>query len=102
MNKEYQIKMNEVVDKIYADVINDMADGVQHIARLRTCSAEVLASNHYYLLRSYSTIIAAIPADGMCYDFLRKVYGYTATSAQHIHKFARDYGHGHIATWREV
>ena len=28
------------------------------------------------------------------YDFLRYVYGYTSTSAQHIAKFDKDYGRG--------
>ena len=91
MKKELQKIENDIVlqeiDKINADLKN----GVQFIRRLRTCNACVLASGNYYLLQSYNTIIAAADADGNLYDFLRYVYGYTATSAQHISKFFKDY-----------
>ena len=63
--------------------------------RLRTCQATVYAyeneKGRVYILKSYNTIVAAIGASGRCYDFLRYVYGYTATSAQHISKFFKDY-----------
>ena len=69
-------------------------------ARLRSCSAEVIITSEWYLLRSYSTIVAAIHrGTGICYDALRWVYGYTATSAQHISKFAHDYGATERLTW---
>ena len=91
MKKELQRIENDIVlqeiDKINADLRN----GVQSVSRLRSCNAYVLASSNYYLLKSYSTIVAAIDADGNVYDFLRCVYGYTATSAQHIAKFRNDY-----------
>lgn len=39
------------------------------------------------------SFVACIDKDtDTCADFLREVYGYTATSAQHIAKFERDYG----------
>lgn len=84
--------INAIVEKEYNRVCEDMKNGVQFINRLRSCNAEILASDKYYLLRSYNTIVAAIDADGYCYDFLRLVYGYTATSAQHISKFYHDLG----------
>lgn len=60
--------------------------------RLRNCTAWVYATDEYFILRSYNTIIAAIHRNsGIGYDFLRYVYGYTATSAQHISKFFNDY-----------
>lgn len=63
--------------------------------RLRNCQATVYAYENekcrVYILKSYDTIVAAIGASGRCYDFLRYVYGYTATSAQHISKFFKDY-----------
>lgn len=59
--------------------------------RLRTSSAYVYSIGGYSVLRSYNTIIAIITPEGTCYDFLRYVYGYTATSAQHITKFMDDY-----------
>ena len=61
--------------------------------RLRACQAWVYETNNFYILRSYNTIIAAIEkSTGYCSDMLRKVYGYTATSAHHIAKFMSDYG----------
>lgn len=61
--------------------------------KFRHCSAEVLEKDNYIMLRSYNTIVAVIDLEyGIGYDFLRLVYGYTATSAQHISKFFKDYG----------
>lgn len=61
--------------------------------RLRYCSAEVAETENYYLLRSYNTIVAVIDKrTNELFDALRLVYGYTATSAQHITKFSHDYG----------
>lgn len=63
--------------------------------RLRNCQATVYAYDNekgrLYILKSYDTIVAAIGASGRCYDFLRYIYGYTATSAKHISKFFKDY-----------
>ena len=63
--------------------------------RLRSCTAWVFETEDYYILKSYETYVAVIlkSADVM-YDALRIVYGYTATSAQHISKFSHDYGAG--------
>ena len=63
--------------------------------RLRKCNAIAYEfeteKGRVYVLKSYNTIVAAVDASGKCYDFLRYVYGYTATSAQHISKFFHDY-----------
>ena len=82
---------------------------------LRSCSAEVAPAIDnetgevlYYVLRSYRTIVAIIDTQtDTLVDFLRYVYGYTATSAQHISKFNQDYGMGkwgwtNRLTYREV
>ena len=62
------------------------------VKRLRYCTAEVIITENYYLLRSYNTIVASINRNiGTECDVLRKVYGYTATSAKHIAKFFNDY-----------
>lgn len=67
-------------------------------SRLRSCSAKVYETPHYYLLRSYNTIVACIDkSTGICYDVLRHVFGYTSTSCQHINKFIEDYSG---ARWR--
>lgn len=56
--------------------------------RLRHCSADFVRIGHYLVLRSYATVVAVYDMQNdTLYDFLRYVYGYTATSAQHINKF---------------
>lgn len=68
--------------------------------RLYTCKAYTYSipildkDGVYYgegrVIVSYSTPVALI-VSGYCFDFLRYVYGYTATSAQHISKACRKY-----------
>lgn len=76
--------------------------------RLRSCQAYVANIDNISVLRSYDTIIAVIDyTTDTLYDFLRYVYGYTATSSQHIAKFDHDYGNGYCGcenclTYREV
>ena len=76
--------------------------------RLRSCQAYVYETPGFYVLRSYNTVVAIIEkSSDICYDFLRGVYGYTSTSAQHISKFDKDYGCGAYGckervTYREV
>ena len=61
--------------------------------RLRTCNAYVLTLDKWFILKSYDTIVACVSREtGITFDFLRFVYVYTATSTQHIAKFANDYG----------
>lgn len=63
--------------------------------RLRSCTAMVFETEGFYILKSYDTYVACIcKYNDTLYDALRIVYGYTATSAQHIAKFAHDYGAG--------
>lgn len=83
-----------IVNTIVIGVIDNInVDGEQtYICRLRKCNATVWETERWYLLQSYATFVAAIDKQtGIMYDFLRYVYGYTATSAQHIAKFATDY-----------
>ena len=93
MKKADQIKINQEV----AAAINQMQEDIKKedivkVRRLRSCSAEVAESEHYYILRSYNTIVAFIDKrSDTLYDALRLVYGYTATSAKHIAKFNQDY-----------
>lgn len=78
---------------------NDIKDA--NFTRLRTCNAKVASVYGYTVLTSYNTVVAFIK-DGVLYDVLRYVYGYTSTSTQHIAKFANDYGAKERHTWREV
>lgn len=62
------------------------------VRKFRTCQAQILENEKYLVLRSYSTIVAFIDkSTGKFYDALRYVYGYTATSSQHIAKFRGEY-----------
>lgn len=73
--------------------------------RLRSCQADVFETENYFVLRSYKTFIACIRKDtGDCFDVLRHEYGYTATSAQHVSKFIKDYGKsgGKRYTYRDI
>ena len=70
-----------------------------NFTRLRSCNARVATFSGYTVLFSYNTLVAFIK-DGILYDVLRYVYGYTSTSAQHIAQFARDYGAKERHTWR--
>ena len=104
--KKYEQKCENLNAEIHLDMFRDaMHSAITTICnthRLRSCSAEVfdLVEDNtgevlYHVLRSYNTIVAFIdPTTDTLYDVLRLVYGYTATSAQHISKFNQDYGMG--------
>ena len=53
------------------------------------------------ILISYNTMVA-FTINGVMYDFLRYVYGYTATSAKHIAKFSRLTNPTAVYTYRPV
>ena len=110
MKKYEQLAIKAKVLK-YMQVYNDWVDEYNVVPsweRLRSCSAEVARIGNWYVLRSYRTIVAIIDTQtDTLVDFLRYVYGYTATSAQHISKFSRDYGSSkwgcaNSLTYREV
>ena len=97
MKKSEQLAINAKVLE-YLQVYNDWVNSrnvFPHWERLRSCSAEVAKVGNWYVLRSYHTIVAIIDTQtDTLIDFLRYVYGYTSTSAQHIAKFSQDYGMG--------
>lgn len=57
--------------------------------KLYSCNAEIRECMGILALVSYGTPIAVYTTDGSLYDCLRVVYGYTATSSQHISKFKK-------------
>lgn len=64
--------------------------------QLRHCKATYgfTEDNEFIYLRSYNTIVCIIDRNtGEAVDVLRTEYGYTATSAQHIAKFLKDFRH---------
>ena len=94
MKKSEQLAINEQVVALVNE-FNKTNNYTGNFKRLRSCSAEVARIGNWYVLRSYRTIVAIIDIKtDTLYDFLRYVYGYTATSAQHISKFNQDYGMG--------
>lgn len=109
LSKKAQIEANKEV-LMAVDRYNEEVKGtvLHHGTRLRSCQAYVYEIRSFYVLRSYKTVVAIIDkSSDICYDFLRGVYGYTATSAQHISKFDKDYGRGtwgckERVTYREV
>lgn len=105
MKKEDQQKENLVVLEEFK-ALEDALPTFRYLGdidfiRLRSCNAKVGVFNDYTILVSYSTVVAFIKDDKL-YDVLRYNYGYTATSAQHIAKFAHDYGVKERYTWREL
>lgn len=100
MDKNIQRQINQKCVLAYESAVEEYFNGYkQRLGQLRHCSAEVFESENYIFLRSYNTMIAFIDKkDSVLYDVLRYVYGYTATSAQHISKFSHDY-YNHIQ-WR--
>ncbi len=98
MKKAEQIAINKVVLETMRKAMNELdstyRNSVVHWTPLNHCRAGFLftTSGHYIVLRSYSTVVAAVDTrDGVCYDFSRWVYGYTATTSQHIYKFAKKF-----------
>ena len=90
MKKNEQIEINNYVENIANDISALLRTSYEPIKwhRLYHCSADTCAVGDWILLRSYSTIVAAYNVNtGEMFDFLRLVYWYTATSAQHIAKF---------------
>lgn len=92
MTKNEQVIVNQIVSNEKARAELELGN-YYSVVRLRRCQAYVYETDHYFWLRSYGTFIAFIEkTTDTCYDILRMVYGYTATSAQHIAKFRHDYG----------
>ena len=64
--------------------------------RLRSCCAKVYETENFFLLQSYSTMIAAIrKRDWVCVNVMRHEYDFSyctgATSNQQFYKFVKDY-----------
>ena len=96
INEECLIALKNLQNCIYYH-------GSIKIKKLRNCNAEVWETVGYIFLKSNNTIVACIgDFDDVCYDFLRYVYGYNATSAQHINKFCKDYYAESVKTYRPL
>ena len=109
MKKSEQLAINEQVLGFMREIPDIVtASNIHEWRQLRSCSADVANVGCYLVLKSYNTVVAIIDKrTDTLYDFLRYVYGYTSTSAQHIAKFDHDYGMGKWGcvkrlTYREV
>lgn len=82
--------MNETL----TEVDNTKKEGLIRWLPLYSCKARYFYTRgHHVVLQSYYTVVASVDTEtGECYDFSRYVYGYTATTAQHIRKFAYKMG----------
>lgn len=101
-DKFSQHYINRMVEHICNLAEHEIQTSILH-KRLRTCQAWIYESDNYYFLKSYNTIVAIIyKRTNTLYDCLRLVYGYTATSAQHISKFANDMGVSTVYTYYTV
>lgn len=87
------INKNEDAKRYYKDIeslLYSVFNNGKKRCKLYSCSAEIWECNGILALVSYGTPVALFTADdGSFCDCLRVVYGYTATSAQHISKFKK-------------
>lgn len=98
-----QSQINEQIALHLVAAFDEMRTSTAPCIRLRTCSAWVYETEHYYILKSYDTFVACIHKESdTLFDAVRCVYGYTATSCQHIRKFALDYGKASYGTMRKM
>ena len=102
MTRREQLIINDYCEREIPIVSAELGK-VLSLRRLRKSQAYVYETDSYYLLKSYATFVAFIrKSDGECFDVLRNLYGYSATSAQHIAKFRHDYNAIDVQTWRRV
>lgn len=104
-NKQWrQLEVNQECECEWESVVNEYeANSNPPVTQLRKSKVRVVELPTYFVLLSYSTVVAAINIHtGVLYDMLRKVHGYTATNAQHIAKFADVYNATDVMRWREV
>lgn len=112
MKKEEVLRTNIKIVEFIQSFINDFelnsAQGAVSIGkseRLYNCNASVYQLPGFKILKSYETVIAIYDEENnTVYDILRLIYGYTATSAQHISKFQRFVGNEHtkMLRWYEI
>ena len=93
MKKSTQMLENDVVMDCYSEFMEYCKENNPYYSKdFRHCKAKVYFNARYTYLKSYSTIVAFIDNKNcVACDILRLVYGYTATSAQHISKFFNAY-----------
>lgn len=107
MKKQEQLSINSkielVMDKYNEVFCNTQEDKMPPKIRLHYMQAWRQDFESFTILWSYNTAVAVYDrTTDTLYDILRGVYGYTATSAQHIAKFRHMCNPAHVLTYREV
>lgn len=88
MKRNEQMKINALCVAYSKLAAQDAELWHSDFVRLNKCTAATCRTNDFEVLRSYNTIVALYHIKtGLLVDILRREYGYTATSAQHIAKF---------------
>ena len=99
INTEIKIGMNNLIVVFR----NTPDDKMPPKVRLNHCQAWMQDFEGFTVLWSYNTAVAVYDKyTDTLYDILRGVYGYTATSAQHIAKFRNLCNPANVLTYREV
>ena len=86
------INKNEDSKRYYKGIESILYYAFNHgkrLCKLYSCNAEIWECTGILVLVSYGTPIAVYTDEWSLYDCLRVVYGYTATSSQHIAKFRK-------------
>ena len=86
------INKNEESKRYYKGIESILYYAFNHgkrLCKLYSCNAEIWECTGILVLVSYGTPIAVYTDEWSLYDCLRVVYGYTATSSQHIAKFRK-------------
>ena len=86
------INKNEDSKRYYKGIESILYYAFNHgkrLCKLYSCNAEIWECTGILVLVSYGTPIAVYTDEWSLYDCLRVVYGYTATSSQHICKFIK-------------
>ena len=95
MKRAEQEIINELCYYAYESAIREMSSehiGFSDCKCLRSLSAWVYETTHYYILKSYCNFVAVLDKKlDILYDVHRTVYGYSSSSAHHIAKFNSDY-----------
>lgn len=108
MKKVEQYLINDECERAYQYMCKELSkisakDIAKSFHRLNKCQAEFCVTENFVILKSYDTIVACIYMKyNVGYDFLRMVYGYTATSAKHISKFFKQALVDEVYTWKAI
>ena len=86
----HKSEANRVFYSNIESILYEVFCNCEGIRSLYRCNAEIWEYKGFLALVSYKTPIAVYaPDNATLYDCLRIVYGYTATSAQHISKVSK-------------